>query len=149
MCQYSAPIEFSSQYKGNGYIELNSSALVKSPNEKDILLAVLFSTHEPNGLLTWYGQPKGEAYNGQDFIALAITDGYLEFAFRLDGEETIVKNINTRVDDGKRHIAVLTRNGNKGTLELDNFSVYGETAKGSRELSYLPGNVFLGKSNAV
>lgn len=145
ICQHSAPIEFSSQYRGNGYIELNSSALVKSPNEKDLLLALLFSTSEPNGLLAWYGQNKGESYSGQDFVALAIVDGYLEFSLRLDGEETVVKNGNTRVDDGKRHIAVMTRNGNHATLELDNFSVYGETTPTSRNFSFLPGNLFIGR----
>ncbi|XP_055304959.1 basement membrane-specific heparan sulfate proteoglycan core protein isoform X6 [Sitodiplosis mosellana] len=144
VCQHSAPIEFSSQYKGNGFIELNSSALVKSSNEKDILLALLFSSKEPNGLLVWYGQNKAEAYSGQDFIALAIVDGYLEFSLRLDGEETTVRNVNTRVDDGIRHIAVLTRNGNRATLELDNFSVYGETTETNRNFSYLPGNIFIG-----
>ncbi|XP_031635070.1 basement membrane-specific heparan sulfate proteoglycan core protein isoform X6 [Contarinia nasturtii] len=144
VCQHSAPIEFSSQYKGNGYIELNSSALVKGSTEKDILLAVLFSTTESNGLLVWYGQNKGVAYDGQDFIALAVVDGFLEFALRLDGEETSVKNDNTRVDDGSRHIAVLQRNGNRATLELDNFSVHGETVKTSRNYTYLPGNIFIG-----
>lgn len=145
ICQHSAPIEFSSQYKGNGYIELNSSALVKSANEKDILLALLFSTTDANGLLAWYGQNKAEAYSGQDFIALAVVDGFLEFSFRLDGEESVLKNVNTQVNDGKRHIAVLTRNGNHATLELDNFSVYGETAQTDRDHSFLPGNLFIGK----
>lgn len=147
VCQHSAPIEFSSQYKGNGFIELNSSALVKSPNEKDVLLALLFSTKEPNGLLIWYGQNKAEAYSGQDFIALAIVDGYLEFSLRLDGEETTVRNANTRVDDGIRHIAVLERKGNYATLELDNFSVYGETTATNRNFSFLPGNIFIGKGD--
>lgn len=120
--------------------------MVKGPNEKDILLALLFSTNKPNGLLVWYGQNKGVAYSGQDFIALAIVDGYLEFSLRLDGEETTVKNSNTRVDDGARHIAVLQRNGNRAALELDNFSVYGETAEASRNYTYLPGNIFIGKN---
>ena len=128
---------------------MNSSALVKSQNEKDILLALLFSTKEPNGLLVWYGQNKAEAYSGQDFIALAIVDGFLEFSLRLDGEETTVRNVNTRVDDGVRHIAVLTRNGNRATLELDNFSVYGETTETSRNFSYLPGNIFIGEYSSA
>lgn len=118
---------------------------MKSADEKDVLLALLFSTTDANGLLAWYGQKKNEPYNGQDYVALAIVDGFLEFSFRLDGEESIVKNTNTRVDDGKRHIAVLTRNGNRATLELDNFSVYGESAKANRDRSYLPGNVFIGE----
>lgn len=146
ICQYSERLEFSSQYKGNGFIELNSSALVKSPDEQDILLALLFSTTEPNGLLAWYGQNKGESYDRQDFVALAVVDGYLEFSLRLDGEETIIKHLNTPVNDGKRHTAVLTRNANRATLELDNFSVYGETAAANRNYSHLPGNLFIGKT---
>lgn len=122
--------------------------MVKSPNEKDILLAILFSTHEPNGLLAWFGQPKGEPYNGQDFIALAVVDGFLEFSFRLDGEESFIKT-NTRVDDGNRHVTVITRNANRATLELDNLTIYGETSPVSREFSYLPGNLFIGKFNIL
>lgn len=144
ICQYSAPLEFSSLYKGNGFVEINSSALVKSANEKDILLALMFSTNDTNGLLAWYGQNKGEPFNGQDFIALAVNDGFLEFALRLDGEETLIKHVNQRVNDGKRHTAVLTRTGNQATLELDNFSVYGETTPSSRNVSFLPGNFFVG-----
>lgn len=78
-------------------------------------------------------------------MALACVDGFLEFSFRLDGEETIVRNANTRIDDGKRHIAVITRNANRGTLELDNFSVHGEADEATTTISYLPGNLFIGK----
>lgn len=108
------------------------------------MIAILFSTKEPNGLLAWYGQNKGEPYNGQDYISLAVVDGFLEFAFRLENEEAVIPNPNIRVDDGKRHIAVLTRNGHKGTLEVDNTAVSGEANEGSSPLSHLPGNLFLG-----
>lgn len=104
----------------------------------------MFSTRKPNGLLAWYGQPKGEPFNGQDFIALAVVNGYLEFSFRLDGEESIIIS-NSRVDDGVRHITVITRNGNRAALELDNLTVHGETGPVSREFSYLPGHLFIGK----
>lgn len=144
VCQHSAPIEFSSQYKGNGYIELNRTSLVKSIDEKDILIAILFSTSEPNGLIVWYGQNKGQSYNGQDFVALALVDGFLEFSFRLNSEEAVIKNVNTRVDDGKRHIAIIKRNGNQASLELDNLSSYGESRPTERQESHLPGNVFIG-----
>lgn len=144
VCQYSARIKYSSQYKGNGYIELNSSAIMKSQMESDILLAMLFSTTEPNGLLVWYGQMKGKSYTGQDYLALAVTDGYLEFSLRLNGEETTIKNPNVRVSDGERHIAVITRNKNRATLEIDNISSSGQTEPTSRTYSILPGNIFIG-----
>lgn len=137
-------LSFCSQYKGNGFVELNRSAIIKSDTESEILIAVVFSTVEPSGLLVWYGPHKGEPYNGQDFVALSIVDGYLEFAFRMQDDETQILNQQVRVDDGERHIAVLTRNGNKGTLEVDNSAVSGDIAETSVESSQLPGNLFLG-----
>lgn len=148
-CQYHTPIDFATHYKGSGYTELNRSALVNSPRLADILLAFMFSTTAPNGLIAWYGQNKGEAYSGQDFIALAVVDGFLEFALRLDGEETVVKNSNTPVNDGKHHTAALIRAGNHATLELDNLSTYGETKLTGQLESYLPGNIFMGETKYI
>lgn len=140
-----APVEFSTSYKGNGYVELNSSLISTNTTAKDILVAVLFSTTQPNGLLLWYGQSKGEPFHGQDFIALAINDGYLEMAFRLDNEEQIVKNTFVRVNDGARHIGVVKRYGNLATLELDTMQTFSESRPTDRNESYLPGNLFIGK----
>lgn len=144
-CQEHAPIEFATHYEGNGYTELNRSALVKSAAESELLLAFMFTTTAPNGLIAWYGQNNGEPFNGQDFIALAVVDGFLEFALRLDGEETVVKNMNTPVNDGAHHTAALIRSGNHATLELDNLSTYGETKETGQAVSNLPGNIFIGK----
>lgn len=105
----------------------------------------MFSTKSPNGLILWYGQPKGHAYNGEDFISLAVVEGLLEFAYRLDGEESFTRNINTRVDNGTRHVAIIKRNGNQMSLELDHFTQYGETRPAGRTEMFLPGHVFLGK----
>lgn len=143
-CQITAPISFSSQFKGHGYIELNQSALVKSPTEKDVLIAILFSTKQPNGLLAWYGQQKRETYADQDFLAVAVVDGYLEFSFRLNSEEAVIKNIHTRVDQGSRHIAIIKRSGNQASLELDTFTLHGESRPTNRDISHLPGNIFIG-----
>lgn len=144
ICQHSAPIEFSAQYNGNSYIELNRSSLLKSSDERDVLIAVLFSTTSPNGLLVWYGQDKHQSYAGQDFIALAIVDGYVEISFRLNSEEAGKRYPNKRVDDGARHIAIIKRVGHQATLELDNQPVQVESRPTDRDVSHLPGNVFLG-----
>lgn len=144
VCQFSSPIDYTSQYKGNGYIELNQSALINSPAEKDVVIAILFTTTQPNGLLIWYGQNKGEAYADQDFLALAIVDGYLEFSFRLNSEEAIIKNIRNRVDEGKRHIAIIKRSSNQASLDLDSFTLHGESRPTERQISQLPGNIFIG-----
>lgn len=131
--------------KGNGYIELNRSSIFDGPTKKDILVALLFSTTHPNGLLFWYGQNKQESYNGQDFVALAVVDGYLEYAFRLNSEEAMIKNIQTRVDDGGRHIAIIKRTGNQASMELDGLTSYGESRPTDKLESILPGHLFFGK----
>lgn len=136
-------------YKGNGYVELNSSLISPNSVAKDVLVAVLFSTTQPNGLILWYGQNKGEPFHGQDFIALALNDGYLEFAFRLNNEESIVKNTFVRANDNIRHIAIVKRNGNLATLELDTLQSFGQSRPTDKVESYLPGNLFIGKQKFV
>lgn len=105
----------------------------------------MFSTHQPNGLLLWYGQNKGKAFKGDDFVALAVVDGLLEYSFRLHGEESIIKNVNTRVDDGTRHIVIFKRIGNQASMEVDHLVQYGESRPSDKKEMMLPGNIFLGK----
>lgn len=107
-------------------------------------IAILFSTKQPNGLLVWYGQNRGHAFNGEDFLALAIVDGYLEFSLRLDGEETTIHHYNTRVDNNARHIAIIKRNSNQASFELDGLTEYGETRPTTKKEMLLPGHIFIG-----
>lgn len=73
-----------------------------------------------------------------------MVDGFAEFSFRLNSEEIVVKNSDIRVDDGKRHIAVIKRDGNIGSLELDRELMTGESRPTERDVSHLPGSVFIG-----
>lgn len=116
----------------------NNSAQAKTE------VAIMFSTKQPNGLIMWYGQNKGQVYNGDDFLALAVVDGFVEYAFRLDGEESFIKFTGTRVDDGIRHIVILKRQDNQASLELDHFTQYGETRPTGKKEMILPGHIFLG-----
>lgn len=93
--------------------------------------------------MIWYGQNRNEAYRGQDFVALSLVDGYLEYSFRLDSEESLIKSI-ARVDDNNRHVAILKRNGNQATLEVDGFMIYGESRPTDRKESFISGNLFIG-----
>lgn len=146
ICENRALLTISGHFKGNGYIELNRSSVAKSASQKDILIAVLFSTSHPNGLLVWYGQNKQEPYNGQDFIALAIVDGFVEYSFRLNSEEALIRNVQSRVDDGHRRVAIIKRTGNQASLELEGLTSYGESRPTNKNNSYLPGHVFIGKA---
>lgn len=136
-------VETSCHFKGNGYIELNRSAVASTLRQEKTGLAILFSTTQPDGLLIWYGQNKGENYNGQDFMSLAIVNGNLEYSFRLNGEESLISPV-ARVDDNNRHVAIIKREGNQATLELDFYTSYGEIRPTGVKEMFLPGHVFIG-----
>lgn len=144
-CQHYTPIEFSMQFKGNGYAELKRSALIENVIAPEIVLTFTFSTTASNGLIAWYGQRKDKSYYGQDFVALAIRNGFLQFALRLSGEETIVNNMKKLVNDGAPHTVTLSRSGNHGKLEVDGYSTYGKTKETNMLLSFMDGNIFIGK----
>lgn len=86
-CQLSSQIMYTAQFKGDGYLELDSSVLGNSSHQNSTEIAIMFSTSKPNGLLLWYGPEGGKAFEGQDFLSVSIRDGHVEFSYRLDGEE--------------------------------------------------------------
>jgi hypothetical protein len=143
-CQYTVQIEQSAAFRGNSYLELDRTSVSNSTTQLSSGIAILFSTKQPNGLLIWYGQEKDTEFRGDDFLALAVVEGYLEFSLRLDGEETTIRHFNTRVDNNARHIAIIKRNNNQASLELDGLTEYGETRPTTKKEMFLPGNVFLG-----
>lgn len=146
ICQYRAVINTSARFHGNSYIELNRSTVAASSTESAIMIAVMFSTSKPNGLLFWYGQNKDEtSYNGTDYLALAVVEGYLEYSFRLDSQEETIRNLQNRVDDNMQHVAIVKQTGNKASLEMDSYTLYGESRPTDRKTTYLPGHVFIGK----
>lgn len=140
-------VERSCAFRGNGYLELDHNTVSNSTVQGSGGLAVMFSTRQPNGLLVWYGQSKGKQFDGDDFMALAVVDGFLEYAFRLDGEESFVRHSGVRVDTGQRHVAIIKRTGNQASLELDGLTEYGETRPSGKKDMVLPGHIFLGKLN--
>lgn len=144
LCQYSASLDFTANFKGDGYLELNRAIASPDLDASKISFGIALTTNQSNGLLFWFGQEKGEAFTGQDYLAGAIVDGYVEFAFRLNSEEAIVRNLQARVDDNERHTIYFKRDGFKAQLEVDSFNEHGESRPTEKLASHLPGNVFLG-----
>ncbi|SPP89187.1 blast:Basement membrane-specific heparan sulfate proteoglycan core protein [Drosophila guanche] len=143
-CQEHIQVGFNASFRGHGYMEINRNQFDSNIEQLFTSAAMVFSTSKPNGLLLWWGQVAGEEFVGQDFIALAVVDGYVEYSLRLNGEETVIKNSDTRVDDGQRHIVLVKRVDNTAILEVDRISHSGETRPTGKKEMKLPGNVFIG-----
>ncbi|XP_055326013.1 basement membrane-specific heparan sulfate proteoglycan core protein-like [Sitodiplosis mosellana] len=142
-CEHFTPSVYSSHYKGNSYIELNSSAVVGAEFQSVISFGMVFRTSELNGLLVWYGQNDDKAFDVQDCMALAVVDGYLEFSLQLDGQEMTIKS-EKRVDDGEMHQVVIKRDGKEATLQVGLNDIGRKTIESLRNFSFLTGNVFIG-----
>ncbi|XP_062139238.1 basement membrane-specific heparan sulfate proteoglycan core protein isoform X17 [Drosophila sulfurigaster albostrigata] len=143
-CEDHIQIGFNASFRGNGYLELDRKQFSEEVDQEFTSAVVVFSTNKPNGLLLWWGQEAGEEFTGQDFIALAVVDGYVEYALRLDGEEAVIRNSDTPVNDGNRHIVIVKRSASTAYLEVDRISDSGETRPTGKDTMHLPGNVFVG-----
>jgi hypothetical protein len=132
------------QYSGNSYLELDRSALSNQTVLDESGVAILFSTSSPNGLLFWHGQQKGVNFNDQDFMAIGLNDGFLEFSSRLNGEESLIKYDSHRVDDGSRHVVSVDRHRNQMKISVDLLAKYGEIRPTGIDTQTLPGSIFVG-----
>lgn len=79
-----------------------------------------------DGLLLFQGQPRGVDAKGQDYLSLALNNGYLEFSFEMGGGPAEIVS-EERVDDGQLHAVELRRTGKRGTLKVDGKEVHGES----------------------
>lgn len=138
-------IEKSVSFQGDGFLELESSAISENSTQASSEIYIWFTTSSSNGLIFWYGQPKDTEFDGGDFMALAVVDGFLEFSFRLDGEETVIKHRNIELET--RHGAVIKRNGNEASLELNGEIESGETKLTEKKDMLLTGNMFFGENS--
>ncbi|XP_053695300.1 basement membrane-specific heparan sulfate proteoglycan core protein isoform X2 [Sabethes cyaneus] len=143
-CEYVYATNIGSQFRGNGFVEINPKSLVDGSNQYETKLAVMFSTNSYNGMILWYGQRNEDSFSGNDYISLSVHEGFLEFGMRLDGEEAILRNNDVFVADGEQHVAVITREANRNRLEVDHFPSHGETRPTGKQEINLPGNVYIG-----
>lgn len=143
-CQLSAKVLYTAQFKGDGYLELDRNILTNTSYQNSTEIAIMFSTRQANGLLFWYGPENGQAFLGQDFMSVAVRDGHVEFAYRLDGEEKVISQEDVPVDNGNHHIVIIKKNFNMGSLEVDQLTEHGEAPPGPRMTSFMPGSIYIG-----
>ena len=141
--------EFSTEvsFQGDGYVELSNSLLPHKSATDHEVINIEFSTTEANGLIFWHGQTPDTDGKTQDYVALAVVDGVLEYSFELGSGPAQIRT-NMRVDDGKRHNVVLKRQASDGSIELDSDTQFGES-QGILKMLNTRGNIYIGKSYAL
>ena len=130
-------------FQGDGYLELSNSLLPHKSAEEREEISIEFSTTEPNGLIFWHGQTPDTDGKTQDYVALAVVDGVLEYSYELGSGPAQIRP-NVRVDDGKRHHVVLKREASDGTIKIDNTMEFGES-QGILKMLNTRGNIYIGE----
>ncbi|XP_072174629.1 agrin-like [Diadema setosum] len=105
-------------------------------------LEVTFKTDQPNGVLLWNGV--GTA----DFQAVAVSDGFAEYAYNLGKGITRIRSVQ-RVDDNVWHTVTITRNLVTASMQVDDATpVMGESKSGASQLD-TDGILYLGSGRSV
>lgn len=81
--------------------------------------------------------------NKKSYISISVNEGYVELSYELGTGPALVRS-STRVNDGGRHILVVRRTGQQGSLKVDRSApVYGQSP-GIRHMLNAKGNIYIG-----
>uniref|UniRef100_A0AAR5PFS0 Basement membrane-specific heparan sulfate proteoglycan core protein n=1 Tax=Dendroctonus ponderosae TaxID=77166 RepID=A0AAR5PFS0_DENPD len=143
-CQQRIELRTDAQFNGNSWLEF-SKALLPHRNENEAeIIALEFSTNKSEGLIFWHGQGPDEDGQGQDYVSLALSNGFLEFSYDLGSGPAIIRNTQVKVDDGQKHSVILKRQARDGSVDIDyEFSEEGHSEGRVTSLN-CNGNIFLG-----
>ncbi|XP_043503640.1 basement membrane-specific heparan sulfate proteoglycan core protein isoform X1 [Polistes fuscatus] len=140
-CDNLAEITYDIAFKGDGWLELERS--VMTHEEEREVLGFEISTNKTNGLIMWHGQTPND-FNPDDYISLAVVDGYVEYQYNLGSGPAVIRVTAQRVDDGERHRIILKRQGSDGSIELNGEHTESGLSDGLQQILNTRGSVYLG-----
>ncbi|XP_035741561.1 basement membrane-specific heparan sulfate proteoglycan core protein-like isoform X35 [Vespa mandarinia] len=140
-CEKLAEITYDIAFKGDGWLELERS--VMTHEEEREVLGFEISTNKTNGLIMWHGQTPNDL-NPDDYISLAVVDGYVEYQYNLGSGPAVIRVTAQRVDDGERHRIILKRQGSDGSIELNGEHTESGLSDGLQQILNTRGSVYLG-----
>lgn len=145
-CNYDDLFDDEALFEGDGYVALSQLLLPRgshsSINETEEI-TITFMTVKSDGLLIFQGQKPHTDGKGQDYLALAIVDGYLEFSYELGSGASEIRS-SVKVDDGKPHTAKIKRTGSYGILSVDHIDYQEGYSKGTLRQLNTDGDIYIG-----
>ncbi|XP_044579343.1 basement membrane-specific heparan sulfate proteoglycan core protein isoform X2 [Cotesia glomerata] len=140
-CEKQIEIAYDVSFRGDGWLELDHS--VMTHDEQSEVIGFEISTNKSNGLIMWHGQTPNNL-NPDDYVALAVIDGYIEYQYNLGSGPAVMRVPTQRVDDGERHRIILKRHGADGSIELNGDHTEIGVSDGLQKTLNTRGNVYLG-----
>lgn len=127
-------------FSGHSYLELSKF----SHGSRDMSIEINFQPQRADGILFYVAQ---FLTGGNDFISLALKDGFIEFRYDLGSGQVLMKSVN-RVQLGRFHRVTARRAGRYGSLKLDGGTEVSGTSPGLLRSLNLNTPVYLGYSAA-
>ncbi|XP_025163883.1 basement membrane-specific heparan sulfate proteoglycan core protein [Harpegnathos saltator] len=141
-CEKLAEITYDVAFRGDGWLELDRSVMTHE-EERNEVLGLEISTNKSNGLIMWHGQTPNDL-TPDDYIAVAVVDGYVEYQYNLGSGPAVIRVTTQRVDDGERHRIILKRQGSDGSIELNGEHTESGVSDGLQQMLGTRGSVYLG-----
>ncbi|XP_032663569.1 basement membrane-specific heparan sulfate proteoglycan core protein-like isoform X7 [Odontomachus brunneus] len=141
-CEKLAEITYDVAFRGDGWLELDRSVMTHE-EERSEVLGFEISTNRSNGLIMWHGQTPNDL-TPDDYIAVAVVDGYVEYQYNLGSGPAVIRVTAQRVDDGERHRIILKRQGSDGSIELNGEHTESGVSDGLQQILNTRGSVYLG-----
>ncbi|XP_044751334.1 basement membrane-specific heparan sulfate proteoglycan core protein isoform X8 [Coccinella septempunctata] len=143
-CEQRAELKTDAHFDGNGYLEFGRDMLPHQSENEEEVIALELSTNSSNGLILWHGQSPNQDAQGQDYLALSLENGNLQFSYDLGSGPAIIYNNEVKVNDGERHLVILKRRGKSGSIEIDRQYTQSDISVGSATSLNCRGNIYLG-----
>ncbi|KAH9383801.1 hypothetical protein HPB48_025571 [Haemaphysalis longicornis] len=107
-CESGTTFDECATFHGDGWVTLSRERLSHAASNVSEVIRLTFLAKDREGLLFFQGQPQGTDARGQDYLALAMVNGHLEFSYEMgSGPAQILSE--ERVDDGQLHTVELRR----------------------------------------
>ncbi|XP_034245110.1 pikachurin [Thrips palmi] len=135
----------SAGFKAVGFMHFVDADTVRRSTSDQLRVNLRLRTTASSGLVLWTGRRREDDDEevqavhqrhgvhpsfGNDFLALAVQDGFVHLRLDLGSGELFLGYNLTRVDDGQWHRVVVVRRGQDATISVDNGPGLGRTAPG-------------------
>ncbi|XP_054159296.1 basement membrane-specific heparan sulfate proteoglycan core protein-like isoform X2 [Oppia nitens] len=128
---------------GDGFFTLGPQYLPHISSSADEVIKFSIMTQEDEGLIFFHGQTPEVNGVGQDFMAVALIDGKVEFSFELGSGLAKIRS-SIKVNDGLGHTVDVKRKGKEGSLTIDGMhESYGES-EGDLQMLNTSGDIYVG-----
>ncbi|KAK6175562.1 hypothetical protein SNE40_014001 [Patella caerulea] len=142
-CDSEVTLGTTAEFAGDGYVKFSKALLPHRVRQAGEYISFTITTREPEGLIFWQGQDASSPLRGADYLAIALSDGYIDYKYELGSGAGLIRSASP-VNDGYPHKIYVQRLGRTGNLTIDDQPSITGASPGRLQVLNVQGNVYLG-----